>query len=85
MSRIMDDPKKVKALIKSFQAETRTTRAQGGHPYYIPEGISINNIVSWLWKQGWIHGNSNVEIITVHHLNLTHVKLTYYHLERFHS
>ena len=39
MSRILDDPKKVKALIKS---ETRSTRAQGGNPYYIPEGITLD-------------------------------------------
>ena len=42
MSRILDDPKKVKALIKSFQTETRSTRAQGGNPYYIPEGITLD-------------------------------------------
>jgi len=42
MSRILDDPIKVKALIKSFQTETRSTRAQGGNPYYIPEGITLN-------------------------------------------
>ena len=42
MSRILDDPKKVKALIKSFQTETRNTRAQGGNPYYIPEGITMD-------------------------------------------
>ena len=35
-------PKKVKALIISFQAETRSTRAQGGNPYYIPEGITLD-------------------------------------------
>ena len=42
MSRILDDPKKVKALIKSFQTESRSTRAQGGNPYYIPEGITLD-------------------------------------------
>ena len=37
MSRILDDPKKVKALIKSFQTETSSTRAQGGNvKFHLP-------------------------------------------------
>ena len=44
MSRILDDPKDVKALInQSFQTEARSIRAQGGNPYhprgYHPRGL----------------------------------------------
>ena len=31
MPRILNNPKKVKAFIKSLQTETRITRAQGGN------------------------------------------------------
>ena len=42
MFRILDDPEEVKALIILFQTETRSTRAEGGSPYYIPEGITLD-------------------------------------------
>ena len=44
--------KKVKALIKSFQSETQTTRTQGGNPYFIPPGISLDEHYQFAMEAG---------------------------------
>ena len=64
MSRILDDPKKVKALIKSFQIETRSTRAQRRNPFYIPEGITLDEHYDLAMEPERTYKNMFVETTT---------------------
>ena len=41
-----------KALIKSFQKETRSTRAQGDNPFYIPEGLILDEYYDLAMESG---------------------------------
>jgi len=77
MSRLLDDPKKIKVLIRYFQSETRTTRTYGGNPYFIPPGISLDEHDQLAMESGMDPKEfERQNCYGRHHLNLTHTKLT---------